>query len=267
MNASDATQERIQQQISLVEALGIRLQKTVPYKQKSMGAAPVKSPADLAPFIEHTILKPEATLTNLRKLCEEAKEFRFRGVCVNPVYVADAKRFLAGTDCIVISVIGFPLGANLTRTKAEEAKAVIGAGADEVDMVLRIGALKEGEYRAVFEDIAAVVSSSNNIPIKVILEMTLLNENEKIIGCLLAERSGAAFVKTSTGFAGGGATVEDVRLMRAVVGDRMGIKAAGGIRDFETARAMIGAGADRLGCSASVAIVKQSLGAKNHMTL
>lgn len=216
---------------------------------------PIEHPRDLTSYIEHTALKPEVTRQAVVTLCEEAKCFGFRGVCVNPVFVEEATRQLAGSGRIVVAVVGFPLGANLSDTKAEETKAVISRGADEVDMVLPVGVLKAGEYSAVFNDILAVVKAAGPVPVKVILETVLLSEYQKILGCLLAERAGAAFVKTSTGFAGGGAKVEDVVLMRRVVGERLAIKAAGGIRDFQTARAMVEAGADRLGCSASVAIV------------
>ena len=225
----------------------------------------IERPQDLAPYIEHTALKPETTRRAVITHCEEAKRFGFRGVCVNPMFVEEAKRQLAGSMCMVVTVVGFPLGANLPDTKAEETKSVVSKGADEVDMVIPVGALKAGEYPAVFDHVKAVVRAAGvAIPVKVILETALLDEYQKVLGCLLAERAGAAFVKTSTGFAlvrkpgtfaSGGATVEDVSLMRKVVGDRIGIKAAGGITDFLTAREMIAAGADRIGCSASVAIV------------
>ncbi|MGD1213436.1 MAG: deoxyribose-phosphate aldolase [Terriglobales bacterium] len=215
----------------------------------------IEHPRDVAQYIEHTALKPEATRRAIVSLCEEAKHFGFRGVCVNPVYVEEAKEQLAGSGRAVITVVGFPLGANLSKTKAEETKAVIENGADEVDMVISVGALKSGEYKAAFSDIRAVVEAAGRIPVKVILETILLDEYQKVLGCLLAERAGVAFVKTSTGFAGGGAKVEDVVLMRRVLNERVAIKAAGGIKDFQTARAMVMAGADRLGCSASVAIV------------
>jgi len=220
--------------------------------------ATIERPRDLAQYIEHTALKPEVTPRAIVSLCEEAMRFGFRGVCVNPVYVEEAKKQLAGSGRAVITVVGFPLGANLSKTKAEETGAVIEKGADEVDMVISIGALKAGEYHPVFTDIRAVVEAAGRIPVKVILETALLDEYQKILGCLLAERAGAAFVKTSTGFSGAGATVEDVVLMRKVLKERVGIKAAGGIKDFQTARALIVAGADRLGCSASVAIVTES---------
>jgi deoxyribose-phosphate aldolase len=229
----------------------------IPEVQRSRLAA-IERPRDLAQYIEHTVLKPDATRRTIVTLCEEATRFGFRGVCVNPVYIAEAKEQLTGSGRAVITVVGFPLGANLSKTKAAEARAVIESGADEVDMVISVGALKAGEYETVFTDIRAVVEAARRIPVKVILETVLLDEYQKVLGCLLAERAGAAFVKTSTGFAGGGATVEDVVLMRTVTSERIGIKAAGGIKDFRTARAMVMAGADRLGCSASVAIVTES---------
>ncbi|MBI2469786.1 MAG: deoxyribose-phosphate aldolase [Planctomycetes bacterium] len=217
----------------------------------------VQKSLDLAPLIEHTLLKPDATRHDIQMFCDEAKQFNFRGVCVNPVFVKEARSQLTGTDYLVITVIGFPLGANVTATKVAETKHVIGLGANEVDMVIPIGALKEGDYRAVYKDICAVVETAGVIPVKVIIETGFLEEAQKTAACLLAERAGAAFVKTSTGFTLRGATVEDVKLMKIVVGERLGIKAAGGIRDFQTARAMVEAGATRLGCSASVAIVTE----------
>ena len=220
---------------------------------------PIQKPLDLAPLIEHTVLKPEATCRDILRLCDEARRFHFRGVCVNPVFVEEAQKQLAGTDCLVVTVVGFPLGANLTATKVEETKHVIQLGANEVDMVIPLGALKDGNYRAVYDDLRAVVEAAGSMPVKVIIEASLLDEKEKIASCLLSVRAGAAFVKTSTGFAARGATVEDVKLMQSVMGDRLGIKAAGGIRDFQTAHALVEAGATRLGCSASVAIVTEPL--------
>jgi len=227
----------------------------------------VNRPSDLAPLIEHTLLKPQATREDIITLCNEAKRFQFRGVCVNPVFVEEAQRQLVGTGCLVITVVGFPLGASLTATKSEETKQVIKLGANEVDIVIALGALKAADYKTVYQDIRAVVTAAGSIPVKVIIEAGLLEEAEKIAGCLLAMRAGAAFVKTSTGFAflrtstgfeARGATIEDVSLMRAIVGNRLGIKAAGGIVDFQMALAMVKAGATRLGCSASVAIVTGS---------
>ena len=219
------------------------------------GARGVAAPRDLAPLIEHTALKPDTTPAAIARLCQEAVTFGFRGVCVNPTFVAAARRQLAGTPARVVSVVGFPLGASLTATKVHETRAVIEAGADEVDMVLQIGLLKGGDLPAAFDDIAAVVAAAGGRPVKVILETLLLDDGEKVAACRLAERAGAAFVKTSTGFGGARATVADVALMKRTVGDRLRIKASGGIRDLASARALVGAGADVLGCSASVAIV------------
>ena len=213
---------------------------------------------DLAPLIEHTLLRPEARREDIVKLCNEAKRFRFWGVCVNPIFVEEARKQLIGTDCLVIVTVGFPLGANLTVTKVEETQHVIKLGANEVDMVIALGALKDGNYEEVYKDIHDVVVASRSVPVKVILENYFLNETEKVAACLITMRAGASFVKTSTGFAPEGAKVEDVSLMREVVGDRLGVKAAGKIRNFETAREMIEAGASRLGCSGSVAIVTKS---------
>ena len=241
-----------------IESLGLKSYESAIQKHAEK-PKPVRKPIDLAPLIEHTLLKPEITHRDINKLCDEARQFHFRGVCVNPVFVKEALQQLAGTDCSVVTVVGFPLGANLTDTKSEEAKHVIELGAGEIDMVIALGALKEGNYKTVYNDIRAVVESAESIPVKVIIEAGLLNEREKIAACLLAEWAGASFVKTSTGFAGCGATIEDVKLMKAVVGSRIGIKAAGGIRDFQTACAMVESGATRLGCSASVAIVTEHI--------
>lgn len=225
-------------------------------RRPSLGAG-VAGPADLAPRIEHTLLRADATPRAIAALCDEARRHRFRGVCVNPIFVEQARRALAGWNGLVVTVVGFPLGATLTKTKAEEAKALVARGADEVDMVIAVGLLKEKQYREVFEDIGAVVSAAGGAPVKVILETALLADDEKVVACLLAERAGAAYVKTSTGFAGAGAgaTTADVALLRAAVGERLGVKASGGIRDLGTAIAMIDAGADVLGASASVDIM------------
>lgn len=241
-----------------IDAMGIKSTKSFvqkcPEKPK-----PVQKPLDLTPLIEHSLLRPEATRSDILRLCDEARQFHFRGVCVNPVFVEEAQKQLAGTDCLVITVVGFPLGANLTATKVEETEQVLQQGASEVDMVIPLGALKEGDYRAVYQDIRAVVEAAGSIPVKGIIEAGLLGETEKIAACLLSIRAGAAFVKTSTGFTARGATVKDVKLIRAIVGDKLGIKAAGGIRDFQTARSLVAAGATRLGCSASVVIVTECI--------
>ncbi|MBU0650719.1 deoxyribose-phosphate aldolase, partial [bacterium] len=169
---------------------------------------------DIASYLEHTVLKPDATVDAVVKLCNEAKEHNFRGVCINPAYVAKAKDQLQGTECFIVTVIGFPLGMNITNTKVNEVHNGIEAGADEVDMVIPVGILKSGDYKAVFEDIRAVVEAAGNTPVKVIIEICLLTQEEKIAACLLSKKAGAAFVKTSTGFSTAGATVEDVKLMR-----------------------------------------------------
>lgn len=212
---------------------------------------------DLAAIIDHTLLKPEATKDQIVKLCEEAMEFGFASVCVNPTYVSLAASLLKDTPVKVCTVVGFPLGASTPLVKAVEARDAIAAGAREVDMVINVGALKSGDDDLVGRDIRAVVEAARGRAlVKVILETALLTNDEKVKACLIAKAQGADFVKTSTGFGPGGATVEDVRLMRKVVGADMGVKAAGGIRTLETALAMVEAGASRIGASASVAIVK-----------
>lgn len=217
----------------------------------------IRRPSDLAPLIEHTLLKPHATRDEIIRLCNEAKRFQFRGVCVNPIHVEEVRRQLSGTNCLVAVTVGFPLGANLTITKVEETQHVIKLGANEVDMVIALSALKEGEYKKVYQDIREVVVAAKSAPVKVILETCFLEQAEKVAACLIAMRAGATYVKTSTGFGPEGAKVEDVKLMQEVVGGRLGIKAAGKIRNFETAREMVEAGASRLGCSGSVAIVTE----------
>jgi deoxyribose-phosphate aldolase len=217
----------------------------------------VHHPRDLAPFIDHTLLKPDATQAQVEALCRDAREHSFASVCVNGVWVALARRNLAGSCVRVCAVVGFPLGAMHPDVKAAEARRAVLDGADEIDMVLQVGALKSGDYRLVERDIRGVVDASHpRASVKVILETVLLTRDEKVKACTLAKAAGADFVKTSTGFAAAGATVEDVKLMREAVGESMGVKAAGGIRDTETAMAMIAAGATRIGASASVAIVK-----------
>lgn len=215
---------------------------------------------DLNRLIDHTLLKPEATYQEIEKLCREAEEYNFAAVCVNPVHVRLAAKLLRAcekTGVKVCTVIGFPLGAGVPLTKAVEVREAIANGATEVDMVINIGALKSGDYELVFRDIKAVVDAAAGQALtKVIIEACLLTDEEKIKACLLAKEAGAGFVKTSTGFSKGGATVEDVALLRKVAGQAMGVKAAGGIRDRRTAEAMVKAGANRLGTSAGVAIMK-----------
>lgn len=212
--------------------------------------------AGLAAILDHTLLRPEATAKEIEALCAEAKSYRFAAVCVNPWYVPLAARCLRDSDVHVASVVGFPLGATLPEVKEREAAQAVRDGARELDMVQNIGALKSRDYRLVEEEIRRVVSAAGaGAVVKVILETALLTREEKIQACTLARAAGAHFVKTSTGFASGGATVEDVRLMRDIVGPEMGVKAAGGVRDYQLARELIEAGATRLGCSACVRIV------------
>lgn len=212
----------------------------------------------IAKLIDHTILKPQATESDVRKLCAEAAEYGFASVCVNPCHVALCAELLQGTDVKVCTVIGFPLGANISAVKAFEAVEAIRQGATEVDMVLNVGAMKEGKHDLVRADIAAVVAAAKGQAlVKVILETCLLTDEEKRIACRLAKEAGADYVKTSTGFSTGGATAADIALMRAEVGHDMGVKASGGIRDYAAARAMIQAGASRIGASAGVQIVAQ----------
>ena len=212
-------------------------------------------PGDMAKLIDHTLLKPEATRDEINKLCEEARKHRFASVCVNTTWVPVCKSLLAGTDVMVCAVVGFPLGAMTPNAKAYEAREAVRQGAKEIDMVINIGALKSGDYETVFEDICKVVKSAAPAGVKVILETSALDTEQKIIGCTLSKLAGAAFVKTSTGFGKGGATVEDVALMRRVVGGDIGVKASGGVRTAEDVLKMAQAGANRVGASASVAIV------------
>jgi deoxyribose-phosphate aldolase len=212
-------------------------------------------PADLAKLIDHTLLKPEATRDEVVKLCEEARKHRFASVCVNTTWVPLCKAMLAGTDVMVCAVVGFPLGAMTPTAKAYEAREAVRQGAKEIDMVINIGALKSRDYETVFEDICRVVKSAAPAGVKVILETSALDTEQKIIGCTLSKLAGAAFVKTSTGFGKGGATVEDIALMRKIVGSEIGVKASGGVRTAEDAIKMAQAGANRLGASASVSIV------------
>ncbi len=210
---------------------------------------------DVAAMIDHTLLKPDATPEDLRKLCEEAKQYRFASVCVNSANVARCRALLAGHPVMVCAVVGFPLGAMSSGAKAFEAREAVRNGAAEIDMVMNIGALKAGDFSLVQEDISRVVAAARPARVKVILETGMLDDEEKVAACTLSKLAGAHFVKTSTGFGKGGATVEDIALMRRVVGGEMGVKASGGIRDASDAQRMLQAGANRIGASASVAIV------------
>jgi deoxyribose-phosphate aldolase len=209
-------------------------------------------------MIDHTLLKPEATQDQVAQLCYEAKKYSFASVVINPTYVALCAKLLKGSDIDICTVIGFPLGATPTDVKVYETQKAIRDGATEIDMVINVGALKSRDYELVKEDIASIARAchSGNAILKVIIEAALLTDEEKVIACQLAKVAGAEFVKTSTGFGPGGATAEDVALMRKVVGPDIGVKAAGGIRTYEDAKIMIAAGATRLGASASVKIVQ-----------
>ncbi|KYZ74771.1 2-deoxyribose-5-phosphate aldolase [Anaerosporomusa subterranea] len=210
---------------------------------------------DLAKYIDHTILKPEASIEQIRVLCQEAAEHGFAAVCVNPVFVDLAAHLLRGSGVKVATVVGFPLGATLTEIKAAETKAATERRADEIDMVINLGAVKSGAWDAVESDIRAVVEAAEGRTVKVIIETCLLTNEEKRRACEAALAAGAHFVKTSTGFSSSGATVEDILLMKEVVGDKALIKASGGVRNREQALAMIAAGASRIGTSAGVTIV------------
>lgn len=217
---------------------------------------------EVASAIDHTLLKADATADDIDKLCREAAEWKFATVCVNPTWVARAASRLRGSGVGVCSVVGFPLGATTPDVKQYEARRAIFDGASEIDMVLNVGALKSGDVRLVADDIRAVVGAcvERGVTSKVILETALLTDEEKVTACTLAKAAGADFVKTSTGFGPGGATAADVALMRRVVGSEMGVKASGGVRDLQQVKAMVAAGATRIGASAGVRIVKESRG-------
>ncbi|MFD1018807.1 deoxyribose-phosphate aldolase [Thalassobacillus hwangdonensis] len=220
---------------------------------------------NLAKMIDHTQLKPDTPKEKIEQICKEAKEYSFASVCVNPFWVTYSAEQLKDTDVKVCTVIGFPLGANTKEVKAYETKQAIENGATEIDMVINVGALKSKDYETVQADIEAVVrEAGNDAIVKVIIETSLLEKDEKVKACELSVKAGAHFVKTSTGFSGGGATVEDIRLMRATVGPELGVKASGGVRDYEGAKAMIDAGATRIGASSGMAIVKGEQGQSDY---
>lgn len=219
----------------------------------------------LAKMIDHTLLKPESTKEAIEKICEEAKEYGFATVCIHPYWVPEAAKALAGTEVGITTVIGFPLGATTTFTKVAETRDAIASGATEIDMVINLGALKSHQDVNVVWDINQVVEAAKGQAIvKVIIETGYLTEDEKRRACILAKEAGADFVKTSTGFGPGAATVEDIRLMRKTVGPEMGVKASGGVRDRETAEAMVEAGATRIGASAGIAIVTNAVGQEGY---
>ena len=215
----------------------------------------IRRSADLAGLIDHTLLKPDASAEQVRQLCAEARQYHFHSVCVNPIFAALAHRELAGSEVTTCSVIAFPFGATTTMAKVAETRQAVADGAGEIDMVIAIGALKAAEHDYVRRDIAEVKQACGASALKVIIETCLLTDEEKVQACLLAKEAGADFMKTSTGYGGGGATVEDVALMRRTVGPTMGVKASGGIRTFAQAQAMVQAGATRIGASSGVAMV------------
>ncbi len=218
----------------------------------------------IASFIDHTLLKQDAAGQQIDRLCAEAAQYHFASVCVNPYYVARCVKNLKGTGVKVCTVVGFPLGATTTETKAFETLQAIASGAEEIDMVLNVCALKSGHIKGVEQDIQAMAAAcEGKALLKVIIETCLLTDEEKVLACQIAKRCGADFVKTSTGFSTGGATVEDIALMRQTVGPEMGVKASGGIRDYATAKAMLEAGATRIGASAGIAIVEAEQAAGN----
>lgn len=230
------------------------------------GVHPAEVPRDLAKYIDHTLLKPEATPTEIEKLCREAREYGFAAVCVNPPFTKLCSELLEGSGVAVAIVVGFPLGAHTTATKVFESEQAIVEGASEIDMVMNIGALKAGRDDYVREDIRNVVEAVHRLSgiVKVIIEAALLSDDEKVRACRLAKEAGADFVKTSTGFGPGGATVHDVELMRRTVGPDIGVKAAGGVKTLAQAKEMIAAGATRIGASAGVKIVQEARGEKLH---
>ncbi|MEN9722531.1 MAG: hypothetical protein RJB38_517 [Pseudomonadota bacterium] len=218
-----------------------------------------EKPQPLARRIDHTLLKPDATLDQILQLCDEAKTHHFASVCVHPHWLPEVVRALQGSSTLPITVIGFPLGASQTKAKAAETRWAVASGAREIDVVINIGRLKSGHWKWVFDDLQQVTRSAGKVPVKVILETSLLSHEEKIAGAILAELAGARYVKTSTGFSPGGATLEDIHLLRRVVAKKVRIKASGGIKTREFAEKLIEAGADRLGTSSGVALVTSGL--------
>ncbi|GGC92121.1 deoxyribose-phosphate aldolase [Thalassobacillus devorans] len=220
---------------------------------------------NIAKYIDHTQLKPDTPQEKIDQVCQEAKEYEFASVCVNPYWVNHCYEQLKDTNVKVCTVIGFPLGANTKEVKAFETKQAIEKGATEIDMVINVGAIKSKDYETVQADIEAVVrEAEDKALVKVIIETSLLTDDEKVKACELAVKAGADYVKTSTGFSGGGATVEDIKLMRATVGPELGVKASGGVRDFEATKAMIDAGATRIGASSGIQIIKGEQGTSDY---
>lgn len=237
-----------------------RMQVAVAAGASRLGLPPIDSLSarDMAQYIDHTLLKAETTRSEIRKLCSEASQHRFASVCVNPVWVKESAKYLCGSGVEVCTVVGFPLGASASDSKVYEARRAIFDGAKEIDMVMQIGALKSEDYNLVEDDIAKLAEAvhQDDALLKVIIETALLTDEEKVKACLLSKSAGADYVKTSTGFSKSGATVRDVSLMRRVVGPDMGVKAAGGVKDFASAQEMLEAGATRIGASVGVKIVQ-----------
>jgi deoxyribose-phosphate aldolase len=238
--------------------------EATPSVQTAAAGAP--GPGSVASFIDHTLLKPEAGEADVLKVCAEAAEYHFKSVCVNPIWVKTVKKALRGSGVLTCSVVGFPLGATPTDVKTFEARGAVLDGADEVDMVINIAAARAGDKGALVEDITSVAEAvhASGAILKVIIETALLNDSQKVLACEAAVEAGADFVKTSTGFNGGGATAEDVALMRRTVGTGLGVKASGGVRSLEDAQAMIAAGATRIGASSGIAIVKGEQGSSSY---
>ena len=252
---------RAEQEAELRHSRGSDLIDLIGAGADRVGIRPGGQPVDqrVSALIDHTLLRPDATRYQIDELCAEAAEHQFKSVCINPTWVAHASRCLSGSGVAVCTVIGFPLGANLSETKAAEARRVQDDGASELDMVINVGRLKSGDADAVRDDIEAVCSMRRRHSIvKVIIETCLLADDEKRLACQLARAAGADFVKTSTGFAGGGATAEDVALMRESVGTALGVKASGGVKNREDLLKMVRAGASRIGASAGIKIVSES---------
>ena len=238
--------------------------EAIPSARPSAGTKP--APGNIASFIDHTLLKPEASEAEILKVCAEAAEYRFKSVCVNPIWVKTVKTALKGSGVLTCSVVGFPLGATPTDVKTFEARGAVLDGADEIDMVINIAAARAGDKGALVEDITAVAEAvhASDAILKVIIETALLDDARKVLACEAAVEAGADFVKTSTGFNGGGATAEDIALMRRTVGPDLGVKASGGVRSLADAQAMIAAGATRIGASSGIAIVKGEQGSSGY---
>jgi deoxyribose-phosphate aldolase len=238
--------------------------EATPSVQTAATSAP--GSGSIASFIDHTLLKPEAGEADVLKVCAEAAEYHFKSVCVNPVWVKTVKKALRGSGVLTCSVVGFPLGATPTDVKTFEARGAVLDGADEVDMVINIAAARAGDKGALVEDITSVAEAvhASGAILKVIIETALLTDSQKVLACEAAVEAGADFVKTSTGFNGGGATAEDIALMRRTVGPGLGVKASGGVRSLEDAQAMIAAGATRIGASSGIAIVKGEQGSSSY---